>query len=227
MSTTAPHKRENPFQILFWFLLAMFIVEPFLREQRWGGLALRFVFIGLLLTASFTVWSRRGRNWLFVVVILAAAVLSLVSDRSDDTAGMAAAGIAALFLGYCVARIFRIILAAPRVTTDKLMGAMAVYILMAYVWSLAYVVVLGAEPAAFKNLPEGRSLTLLGSDLIYFSIVTQTTLGYGDVVPLTTWARSLTSLQAIVGQLFLTVIVARLVALHITHDRRTAPETTG
>jgi len=56
--------------------------------------------------------------------------------------------------------------------------------------------------------------------LLYFSFVTQTTMGYGDITPATPLARSLATLQAIAGQLYLTVLVARLVALQIVHQGR-------
>ena len=62
------------------------------------------------------------------------------------------------------------------------------------------------------------------STISYFSYVTLTTLGYGDIGPLTPAARSLVTLEALLGQLFIAVLIARLVALHIMHESEGAPE---
>ena len=59
-----------------------------------------------------------------------------------------------------------------------------------------------------------------GAQMVYYSFVTLTTLGYGDIVPIAPSARALATLEAITGQLYLTVLVARLVGLHITHSSK-------
>ena len=66
-------------------------------------------------------------------------------------------------------------------------------------------------------VPEGART---GAEMVYYSFVTLTTLGYGDIVPVSPSARALATLEALTGQLYLTVLVARLVGLHITHSSR-------
>ena len=72
-------------------------------------------------------------------------------------------------------------------------------------------------PGSFRY---GQDRTLTGPEMIYYSFITLTTLGYGDIVPVSPSARSLATLEALTGQLYLTVLVARLVGLHITHASR-------
>ena len=72
-------------------------------------------------------------------------------------------------------------------------------------------------PGPFRTAQEG---TQTSAPMIYFSFVTLTTLGYGDIVPLSPAARALAMVEALLGQLYLTVLVARLVGLHITHSQQ-------
>jgi hypothetical protein len=106
---------------------------------------------------------------------------------------------------------------AKEVTSETLFGVACVYLLFALIWAMAYGIVLFYEPNALA-LPE--SLAVLGNDpggrgvLTYFSFVTLTTLGYGDVAPASDAARMLAVLEATLGQLFLVIVVARLVGMH-------------
>src|SRR5262249_35868302 len=112
-----------------------------------------------------------------------------------------------------------------RVTLDTLFASLCVYLLLGVVWALAYSIVAILDPAAFRltlqtgefttGLPvhrEGRSAAL------YFSFATLTTLGSGDISPISPVTRMLTTFEAITGQFYLAVLVARLVGLHITES---------
>ena len=76
-----------------------------------------------------------------------------------------------------------------------------------------------AAPGSFAGLPADAGVHF-DSSLVFFSFVTMTTLGYGDIVPASPAARSLATLQAVVGQLYLAVLVARLVGLHVAESVR-------
>ena len=84
-------------------------------------------------------------------------------------------------------------------------------------WALTYIVIDILDPTAFEQL--AVSAWAGGTDYVYFSFVTLTTLGYGDITPLTPVAQTLAWLEAVVGQLYLAILVARLVGLHIVHSR--------
>ena len=70
------------------------------------------------------------------------------------------------------------------------------------------------------SLRHGQDQAFTAAEMVYYSFVTLTTLGYGDIVPVSPSARALATLEALTGQLYLTVLVARLVGLHITHASR-------
>jgi Ion channel len=98
------------------------------------------------------------------------------------------------------------------VTKDRISGAIAVYILAGLVWADVYQLVMLYVPRAFAGI-----LTLEGavdrSTWVYFSFATLTTVGYGDIVPVAPIVRSLSNLEALIGQLYPAIVLARLVSL--------------
>ncbi len=96
---------------------------------------------------------------------------------------------------------------------DKIYGAASVYLLMGVAWASAYALVYAAHPASFyidpARIPAG---VLSFNDLLHFSFVTLTTLGYGDITPVSAPAKSLSSVEAVCGVLYIAILVARLVA---------------
>jgi hypothetical protein len=98
----------------------------------------------------------------------------------------------------------------------RIQGAVAVYLLLGVIWAGAYRLIIHFAPAAFSPVPVGDEATLM-SRLVYFSFVTLTTVGYGDVTAVHAAARSLALLEALAGQLFPAVLIARLVSLEVSN----------
>jgi hypothetical protein len=123
--------------------------------------------------------------------------------------------------------LYRVLRQGP-ITVHRIQGAIAVYLMMGLIWAMAYSLIYISDPSSFDL---GRSIgamdDLMGvhttgmSRLIYFSFVTMTTLGYGDITPQSEVADDLVILQALTGQIYLVVIMARLVTLAVaTTDRK-------
>ena len=110
-------------------------------------------------------------------------------------------------------------------TLDVLFGVASVYLLLAAIWSVGYGIANTVEPGAIALAPEdaGTSADLhsVGGVKVraYFSFVTLTTLGYGDIRPVSDAARMMAMLEATLGQLFLVIVVARIVGLHTVQMR--------
>ena len=102
------------------------------------------------------------------------------------------------------------VFAAGRAIGDRVSGAVVLYLLLGLLWAVAYAIVAAAVPSAFTGLPEHDNQA---TDWVYFSFVTLTTVGYGDIAPVARSARTLAILEALVGQLYPAVILARLVSL--------------
>jgi hypothetical protein len=107
------------------------------------------------------------------------------------------------------------------VTSDGIFATVAVYLLVAFLFADAYVLVFAWDPASFNLKPEdlGGSFHALHGTMVYFSIVTLATLGYGDVLPLSETARSLAVTEAVVGQFYVGVIVAVFIGKYMTQSR--------
>ena len=111
------------------------------------------------------------------------------------------------------------VLKSEKVTTDKIHGAISVYLLIGVTWALLYSLIEGIRPESF--LIEHSQVTSVSEYIphfLYYSFVTLTTLGYGDITPLTLLAKTLSYMEAVTGQIYIAVLIARLVGLHIAHS---------
>jgi hypothetical protein len=119
-----------------------------------------------------------------------------------------------LFLFACMVLVQ--VLRKGRITLHRVRGAVAAYLLFGLSWAAAYQLVFVARPNAFR-LDAAKDPRL---ELVYYSFVTLTTVGYGDITPLIPFARSLAIAEALVGQLFPAVLIARLVSMEISSRDR-------
>ena len=148
----------------------------------------------LLLIASAQILHFRGAN------------LSL--DASLEASGW-------LILGSMLAWVVaRAVFAPGRITFHRVIGAILLYLAIGLVFVALFTLVGALVPGAFSNLSIHDRVSL-PSDLVYFSFSTLTTVGYGDIVPMHPFARSLTNLEAIFGQLYPATLLARLVSLQL------------
>jgi hypothetical protein len=131
----------------------------------------------------------------------------------------------ALFFSVIILDILAFVLKSERITADTIFASVSAYLLIGVLWSFFYIMVEYLHPGSF-SIPEFDSLEGASSPrdrydhLSYFSFVTLTTLGYGDITPLGHGTRSLAALEAVTGQMYVAVLIARLVALHIVHSRK-------
>ena len=162
------------------------------------------------------------KTWVWAMVLGIPAIGSEVYQwffPAELTIGISAFFSVAFFM-YVVVIVYRAVVKQGTVTGDKVAGAVAVYILMGMLFGLCYEVIGMLDSGAYEGLqfdiskatPSGRF-----PDFLYFSFVTMTTLGYGDINPINPFARSLAGIQAVGGQLYIGITVARMVALQIAN----------
>ena len=118
-----------------------------------------------------------------------------------------------LFIGYTTTVILSYLFTEDEITGDVIMGGICVYFLIGLAWAFIFFTLELFQPGSFQ-MPQGQGTTDL-SHFSYYSYVTLTTLGYGDFTPISAQARSLALLEAIMGQLYIAILVARLVGIHI------------
>jgi hypothetical protein len=120
-----------------------------------------------------------------------------------------------LFVGFTAVIILIHLFQEKEITVDVFSGAICVYFLLGFMWAFAYTLLEVMSPGSFQT-SQGLGAGL--SEFVYYSFVTMTTLGYGDITPISSPARSLSLLEAIIGQLYLAVMIARLVGIHIAQS---------
>ncbi len=209
-------KLEGKLFYLFVSLVLLIVLYPFFEDLGRGGEVLLALFASLVPLASIYAVSHTQRYFVvasflgtpFVVINLFNAFFphSVIFFYQVNTF------IAILFYLYTIIILLRAMFSIQRVTVDVIYGAISVYLLFGIMWGTLYIVVQQIWPGSFVG---EFSNVLSWSDFLYFSFSTLTTLGYGDVVPVGSHARSLVILEAVAGVLYTTVLISRLVALHV------------
>ncbi len=206
--------------LLLILLVVIFIASPFVAPYYYGPAILNVVGAAMLLSATYAVSRRRS----FFIVGLAVSLFSITM-----TVWLAAApgywliiishGSLMALIGFFAVAILSYVLGSGKVTWDKIYGAICAYLLLGYAWTFAYSLAVEIQPDSFTSQTSPLPHDIVGRvmQLRYFSFVTLTTVGYGDIVPHSPAARTLALLEAILGQFYLVALVGRLVGLHIVH----------
>ena len=204
---------------LLWSLIILFLLYPLMTRLGWARFWSLF-FIAELLLAVYSV-SKGTRSLKIAAALVTPAVLGELAFfflETKETHWFAVLSTGA-FLAYVVFVVYKqAVFAKGRMTADRVAGAVAVYLLVGLLWALVYGIISATDPEAFNGI-DTFTLEESGAqqDFIYFSFVTLTTLGYGDMSPVAPVARTLAWFEAVFGQLFLGVTIARLVSLEIAH----------
>lgn len=191
----------------FFLLMAL---QPFAAIAE--GLPVRLGFAGLLLASIAAVASKRRFLIIGLVLAVPAAGLLFVPGGVPTVAGGFLAIAMLLFISFV---ILRRILRHPVVTSASVSASLVVYLALGLVWSQAYRLVEHFNPGSFRGL-SGTVVLEVQRDLFYYSYVTLATLGYGDISPVSPEARSLAITEALVGQLYLVVLVSSLVGMALS-----------
>jgi voltage-gated potassium channel len=184
-----------------------------------GGLAIIRGLSVLVLVAALAV---AGSHRFAVVLFAAAASLQVMTSVwTGQFAAVASSTVHLLFLSYVLGLVVWRVLTHRAVTIDTVAGAACAYVLIGLVWGHLFLVVEQLRPGSFHVPPhwlEGPGHTMRAA-LMYFSFATLTTLGYGDIHPNDPGPGSLCAAEALVGQLYLAIMIARLVGLHASGVR--------
>jgi hypothetical protein len=128
-------------------------------------------------------------------------------------------GLGVMFFTFTACLLLADVLRKGAVTADKIYGALCVYLMIGLTWGFMFLTLEGVQPGSFQfGQARSSGIEKDPATLVYFSFVTLSTVGYGDITPLSPPARSLAFLEAIIGQIYLAVLVARLVGLHIAYS---------
>jgi hypothetical protein len=218
----APARRPGQWRFsaaeLLIALVLLIVASPFVAELP-GGTSIEAVLMTVvLLAAVFAVGARR--RTLCLAALLAVPAVSgkwLHHLRPDLFPHVAFLVSALVFVGFIIVNLLGFVLRAPRVNGEVLCASVSAYLLVGLLWAFAYAIVGIASPDAFAfNLPGTQGQVIEGPNAFYFSFVTLSTVGYGDITPVSPVARMLAVVEATTGMLYVAVLIARLVSLHTT-----------
>ena len=200
-------------------LLALFVLSPILSVSMLGRLVGGAVFLWVIFSA---VWAfHRDKKVAGIGAVLGVALLVLIVwNLVDEHRWITPAqhSIQCAFLLLLMITILGDVLRHEKVTLDTIYGAASVYLVMGLFWGSLYVIMEIASPGSFSMVhAEFEAHGYAG--LTYYSFVTLTTLGYGDITPVSRAAMVFAMLEAAIGQLYLVITVARLVGLQVAHSR--------
>ncbi len=204
-------------------LACLIIFQPFVVTAV-GKFLLEMLFIAALFAGLRAIEIKRGLLRFEVVLLVTSLVLGFAGSLLDHHLlfGLGLVG-ESLFLSIVAIAILFDLFQSKKVSGDTMAGAVCVYLLISLIFSYLYVLVELCSPASF-SFTQGQAgmhlwLSKEFSSFFYFSLITMTTVGYGDVTPVSKAARTCASLEAILGQVYLTILVARLVGMHLLHQQ--------
>jgi len=208
--------------LLASLLIYIFFLYP-LAGPGWARLLTNIFLSLILITGTITV----SRSRIFRTLVFSWGLLTFVFLWTRYLFPYQAL----VFVTNCLSLVFQVLLTflilsqifrEGPTTSYRIMGAVAAYVLLGVIWSLAYYLIALRMPEAFSvqglfTLGDGEALQ---SHLFYFSFVTLTTLGYGDIVAVHPMVRMLVILEAVTGQLFPAILIARLVSLQVQSKQK-------
>ena len=210
-------RRFSTVQLLIALAL-LFFVFPFVEEIKGGDLVVAILLSLVLLAAVLAVADRKAVFFIALLLAIPAIAGRWISYFWPDlvprpvflTAGL-------VLIVFVVANLLRFILRAPSVTLEVLCASISAYLMLGLMWTLAYWLVDQLTPGgAFSFNTNVGKQSMNGFNAFYFSFITLSTVGYGDITPLSRIARWLAALEAMTGLLYVAVLIARLVALYST-----------
>ena len=201
---------------LLVLLLATFLFSPLLRSgpaSFLGSIFLSLLLLSGVAAISTTWYLRTGAG----MVALAAIVLEWMSRLYPESVPLQTASnvVSLLYFILLTLVVMRHVFQEGPVTSARVQGAVAAYILVGVTWSIIYRLIDVQLPDAFNltRAAAGQAINVREHELTYFSFVTLTTLGYGDITPAHPIARIFVIIEALIGQLFPATLLARLVSL--------------
>jgi predicted neutral ceramidase superfamily lipid hydrolase len=213
---------KGGFLALLAILVVLVVVAPMVDRWPVGRIAVAIAFYVAMLVAIRVSVRRKAIFQIALAAAIASVTITAVAEIFDvDEWTIPSTILSLMLLVITPVTVMARVVREERVTLNTVYGAVCVYLLLSLLYAFIFFLIEEIDPGSFTL---GSDQTTAVSSFLYFSLVTQTTLGYGDITPKSEFAQSLASLQALMGQIFLVGTVARLVALQVAHSGRSNQE---
>jgi voltage-gated potassium channel len=213
---------ESRYGLLLIVLFVLLLIYPFLGYHKYLTWLFTLTSLGVVASA---LRASHGRGTAYLVTLLLGFAFVLAELLSRSFAVTAAypyaVALRVLFFSQMIVMIFVSIMKSKHVSKDTVLGASCIFVMLGLAFGSTFILLEWFVPGAFyipdlaKTANSNLGQQSLEFDLVYFSLVTMTTLGYGDILPIAPTARALAAFEAMISQLYLAIIIARLVGLEI------------
>ena len=207
---------KNRYSYLFLSILLLLALMPIV--ENWHPIFIPLLFLMLIMAILYNLNASKRLSRFLLILGLLSFLFSLIArtvpqiQEKNFYLLLFGVIINALFILVSIKILVARIFSEKIITSDTIQGGISVYFLMAFLWAFFYDILLLFDPNAI-SLP-GTGIN--HSEIIYFSFTTLTTLGYGDISPVSHMARNLTILESTLGPLYLAVLISRLVSKHVS-----------
>lgn len=206
--------------LLTYMVISLFVWIPFADYSHgwWGFLLSELIFNLIILAGLFSVLTRWRKQLFFIAIALLASAFRILSFLTETNWSRE--------LSYVLAIVFFVLLAQKvrehifkdgPVNFYRVQGSVVIFLIIGIVYAWVYTLVEALLPGSFSSVVSSAQHPTLFSQFLYFSFVTMSTLGYGDLIPTGALAKSLVIFQGIIGLLYPVVLIARLVSMEVTH----------
>ena len=204
-------KRKGRFLYIVFAIMLVILVGPFLRlEGKIGALTATLLVTMIPLASYYTFSSERKRAMTIVFLSAPFVILDAVSlFYTNRYMPVVMYSFGTTLYMYIIVLLLKNLLSQKTVTTDMIYCAISIYLLIGIMWAGVYAILESVSPGSFSG-------TAGSVDPIYFSFVTLTTVGYGDVAPLTILSRRFAVFEAAMGSIYMAIIVALIVGRYLS-----------
>ena len=207
----AETRRLYPYATLLFSELALILAYPFFTQVANHDDLFRLLAIIVFGSALYSVLGRGAATKIAIILGIPAIIIRLTNIiHHKHILVLPDEILAIVFLGYVTSLLVYTIISNPSVTADILAGAVSAYLLIGITFGLIYMTIAGLVPGSFKDTVDPAK-NFTPADFTFFSFVTLTTVGYGDIVPWHSHARSLAIIESVIGIMYPAVLISRLI----------------
>lgn len=220
LSSALAQRFHGHIEYLLAIIILLHIAYPISAHNNQWALVYLMIYCGLL---ALGVYVTAVNRWRLLLTGSSAGLIVFfgifwVTDPSNVPISIGIYTVFTIFLCFIALSLLEFVFTAPRITRDVLLAATASYLLFGNIFTVFFMAVewvtfatTGGQAFVVSSAPE---LQITWQHMIYYSYTTLTTLGYGDILPVTFVAQSFATIEAIIGVLYITVLLGRLVGLY-------------
>lgn len=203
--------------VLFFFILA----EALLTGSAVGITTLNFATLSILFLAVWAVRARRLVVWMAAALAVATAQAIVIDSFGEHWLRPPVHVAIAIYMAIVTIALLFYVLDRSAITTDKVFGAVAAYVLIAFSFASLFMLLLSVQPGAFYVAAANQAAARLEwPDLMYFSFTVLTSTGFGEITPVSRMARALVVIEQVLGVMYVAFLIARLANLYGRHSSR-------